>query len=265
MLQKENKMREVQIIVAAHKRARMPKSPLYLPMHVGKKGKEDIGYLGDDTGENISEKNPYYCELTGLYWAWKNLDADYLGLVHYRRYFSARSPFYRKRHGKENSILTLSQLQKILQTTDIILPKKRRYWIQTTQQHYCSTHYPEPLLETEKIIQEQYPQMIDAYKKVMQQRSAHMFNMYIMKRELSDAYCEWLFDVLETLETRIDISSYDAFQARVYGRISELLLNVWILYHHYSFVELPVMHMESVNWLKKGFKYLKSVFFHQYY
>ena len=80
----------IKIIVAAHKKYRMPADQCYLPLHVGKKGKADLGYQGDDVGDNISEKNPYYCELTGLYWAWKNLDADYIGLAHYRRHFANR-------------------------------------------------------------------------------------------------------------------------------------------------------------------------------
>ena len=79
------------IIVAAHKRYTMPADSLYLPLQVGAEGKSDIGYRKDNEGENISEKNPYYCELTGLYWAWKNLECEYLGLAHYRRHFKGKS------------------------------------------------------------------------------------------------------------------------------------------------------------------------------
>ena len=66
----------------------MPEDKIYLPIHVGRVEKADLGYLGDDTGDNISAKNANYCELTGLYWAWKNLKCDYIGLCHYRRYFA---------------------------------------------------------------------------------------------------------------------------------------------------------------------------------
>ena len=76
---------DIKIIVATHKKYWMPSDDIYLPVHVGKKGKTDLGYQGDDTGDNISDKNTNYCELTGLYWAWKNLKADYKGLAHYRR------------------------------------------------------------------------------------------------------------------------------------------------------------------------------------
>ena len=78
------------IIIAAHKPYRMPEDPMYVPVHVGASGKDDIGFVRDDSGDNISELNPEFCELTGFYWAWKNLDADYIGLVHYRRYFGGK-------------------------------------------------------------------------------------------------------------------------------------------------------------------------------
>ena len=92
-------MKNIKMIVATHKKYQMPKDKMYLPIQVGAKGKEDLGYQKDNEGENISSKNPYYSELTGLYWAWKNLDADYIGLSHYRRYFSEKKliPFKRRR------------------------------------------------------------------------------------------------------------------------------------------------------------------------
>ena len=93
----------VKIIVAAHKVFRMPQDEMYIPLHVGAQGKSgpngeplDLGYVKDNTGDNISLKNPGYCELTGLYWAWKNLSSDYIGLAHYRRHFSlhkTKDPF----------------------------------------------------------------------------------------------------------------------------------------------------------------------------
>ncbi|MCS4465828.1 DUF4422 domain-containing protein [Clostridium botulinum] len=70
----------IKILVATHKKYSMPKESMYLPIHVGCEGKKDLGYIGDNTGDNISLRNSNYCELTGLYWAWKNLKCDYIGL-----------------------------------------------------------------------------------------------------------------------------------------------------------------------------------------
>ena len=99
-------MSNIKIIVATHKKYEMPQDDMYLPLHVGAINKEDIGYQKDCFGNNISLKNSSYCELTGLYWAWNNLDADYIGLAHYRRHFSRRSFLYRVIHKKKDSILT---------------------------------------------------------------------------------------------------------------------------------------------------------------
>ena len=71
-------MQNIKILVATHKKYKMPAdTSVYLPIHVGCEGKEDLGFQGDNSGENISTLNPYYCELTGLYWAWRNLACDY--------------------------------------------------------------------------------------------------------------------------------------------------------------------------------------------
>jgi len=79
--------KDIKVIVAAHKKYEMPKDKMYVPVQVGAEGKKDIGYTKDNTGDNISSKNSMYCELTGLYWAWKNLDADYIGLALIKNFF----------------------------------------------------------------------------------------------------------------------------------------------------------------------------------
>ncbi len=258
-------MVSAKIIVATHKRYWMPSDSCYIPMHVGKENSHDIGYLGDDTGENISSKNPYYCELTGLYWSWKNMDADYLGLAHYRRHFSAKSWWYRRTHSKEECVLTDAELQKLLSGYDAILPRRRNYLIENIREHYVHTHYKEPLEEMERLLAQMYPEYVDTYHQVMKRKKAHMFNMYIMRRDLSDAYCEWIFPLLEKLESRIDISDYSPFQARVYGRLSELLFNVWIEQNVTSYKSIPVIYMEDARWIHKGLRFLKSKLMNQLY
>ena len=139
----------------------MPEENMYIPLHVGKEGKQDLGYVGDNTGEHISHKNNYYCELTGMYWAWKNLDAEYIGLCHYRRYFTKAKNVAKKEEQKFKQVLHEAEVQKMLDYTDIILPKKRKYYIENLYDHYKHTLHEEPLAETRKIIEEKYPQYID--------------------------------------------------------------------------------------------------------
>lgn len=246
----------IKIVVATHKKYKMPKDEMYLPLHVGREGKEDIGYLGDNTGDNISLKNPYYCELTGLYWAWKNLNADYIGLAHYRRHFS------NNKHNKDRfkTILNKKELEKILENTDVVLPKKRKYYIESLYSHYEHTLNVETLDETRKIIDEKYNDYLKIFDKNMKKTYAHMFNMFIMKKEILDEYCGWLFEILAELEKRIDPKKYDSFHARYLGRISELLLDVWIEKNSIKYKEVPVVYLEKVNWIKKGGAFLKAKF-----
>jgi hypothetical protein len=230
---------------------------MYLPVFCGAalRRPEEIpaGYQRDDEGENISYKNPNYCELTALYWAWKNLpsEVEAVGLCHYRRHFSSKGFIGRKFAGKWESILTQSEAGKLLQKADVIVPSKRRYYIETIYSHYIHAHQRKGLDIAGEYVKSQSPEHAVSWDKVMKARSAHMFNMMIMKREVFDKYSSWLFDVLKFMEEKLDISEYDAFQARVFGRISELLMNVWVLSNSVKCQEVYTMFMENPNLIYK--------------
>lgn len=277
-------MMDIQIGIAAHKEYKIPWDDIYLPIHVGATGKKSIlavrvsgrngeGVVsavempGDDSGDNISAQNPRYCELTGLYWIWKNLRVEYAGLVHYRRHFAdPESGRGVRRRGRERQdvifsrILGRNSLEKLLRQTDIVLPRRRDYYIESIYSHYAHSHYPEHLDVTRAIIGERCPEYLGAFDRLMKGRRAHMFNMMIMKKELLDAYCSWLFPILEELDRRIDSSTYDSFQARYPGRVSELLLDVWIEGNGYSYRELPVIMTEKVHWGRKVASFLGAKF-----
>ncbi len=254
-------MSNIKIIVAAHKKYQMPKDKMYIPVQVGAEGKELIeNYTPDNTGDNISKLNPYFCELTGLYWAWKNLDADYIGLVHYRRYFTESKKIPKEEDKKFECVLTKEQLEEKLKNVDVILPKKRKYYIENLYSHYEHTMYVEPLEKTRKIIQDKYPEYLDEFDMLHKRTSAHMFNMLIMRKDILNEYCTWLFDILFELQKQIDESKYDSFHARFYGRISELLLDVWINKNQIKYEEIKVIDMQNVNWFKKGISFLKAKF-----
>ena len=250
-------MKNIKVIVATHKQYQMPEDKMYLPVQVGADGKEDFGYQKDNEGDNISSKNPHYCELTALYWAWKNLDADYIGLTHYRRHFLEKK---KKRVSRINSVITQKEVEKILKDTDVILPKQRNYYIEDLYSHYEHTMYSETLDETRKIICEKYPEYIEEFDRLHSRTSAHMFNMLIMKRDILDKYCTWLFDILFELERRIDPSKYEPFHARYLGRISEYLLDIWINVNNIPYKEVDIINIEGTNWLKKGSAFLMAKF-----
>ncbi len=227
---------------------------MYLPLLVGA-ARNNAAWKGekDNTGDNISERNPFYCELTGLYWAWKNIDAEYVGLVHYRRHF-ANSKWWKK---KADRIATQTEIAKHLKTADILLPKPRHYWIETNYSQYAHAHHAEDLDLTRQIIQDKYPQYLPAHDNIMKKRSGHRFNMMIMKKDLLDQYCEWLFDILFTLEEKLDISAYSKNNQRVFGFVGERLLDVWMETNQYPYKNIPYVFLENQNWIKKGIRFLR--------
>ena len=87
-----------------------------------------------------------------------------------------------------------------------------------------------------------------------------MFNMFVMRRDLFDQYCEWMFSILEEIENRVDISGYDAYEARIYGFVSEILLDVWIEANKINYKEQNVSFMEPQNWIKKGGSFILRKF-----
>ena len=247
------------ILVACHKPYWVPEDPLYIPIHAGKAlASQSLPFLGDNEGDSISDLNPNFCELTALYWGWKNLDCPYLGLCHYRRYFTV-SLF----KSKKSRILTSSQLEELLKISPVILPKKRHYWIETNYSHYIHAHHKEDLDLTRSILLDRWPDYVDSFDEIMSRTSGHRFNMFIMRRDLLNAYCDWLFDVLMELHRQLDISTYSLYDARVFGFVGERLLDVWLHKNKISFLDIPYVYLEKQNWLVKIFNFAKRKFIHK--
>ncbi len=243
------------ILVAAHKPYDFPQNALYTPIHVGKvTTSSEFGISGDDSGENISDKNPSFCELTALYWAWKNgffKDIDYCGLVHYRRYFKGSLPFLK------TAILSEKEIAEHMDTYDIILPRKRNYYIESIRSHYAHAHYEKDLDMTRKIMEEQCPEFLDTFDTFMSQRRLHLYNMFIMPVAEFESYIAWLFEILFELEKRTDTSNYDDYQKRIYGFVAERLLNVWVLHRQYHVKTLSVAQIEGSGTIGKIIPFLK--------
>lgn len=249
---------KIKTIVASHKPYWMPDDSLYLPLFVGSQGNPAIeGFLRDDTGEHISARNASYCELTGIYWAWKNLDADYIGLAHYRRYFAGAW-----RIDKKKRIATCKTIESALSHADVILPRRRNYYIETNYSQYAHAHHEQDLILAREIIQERHPDYLLAWESVMNRTYGHRFNIFVMKIELLDAYLSWLFEILFILEERLDISTYTGIDTRVFGCVSERLLDVWIEHNGIRYTELPVVNLEVQHWPRKIFNFLKRKFSH---
>lgn len=223
------KKKNIKILVATHKKYEMPKDSVYLPIHVGAEGKKSLGYQKDNEGENISSKNANYCELTALYWAWKNLKCDIIGLAHYRRYFSLKSKDeIKKASSVYDIILSEKEINTLLEKYDIIVSQKKNLFLYTIRDNYKIQHYEKDLDITRDVILEFYPEYQEAFDVVMRQHKMSICNMFVTNKKIFDAYCEWLFTILFEVEKRVDISNYSVLQKRIFGFLSERLFNVWL-------------------------------------
>lgn len=266
------KNKNFKILVACHKKTTTPFESIYLPIQVGAIGKDSIGFARDDTGDNISDKNSMYCELTGLYWAWKNLSCDYLGLVHYRRYFSAKSKAYRNGHHPFDCILSENQLKSLMDSYKIIVPSKRKYYIETLASHYAHTMDDQHLNAAKRVISDLSPSYLRAFNKVLKQNYGYMFNMFITSKIIVDEYCSWLFPILEGLEKIIDSRNMSEFEKRWPGRVSEILFNVWLEYAIQTgrlrlsdIKEISCVYIGKIDYPRKVISFINAKLFHKKY
>ena len=243
-------MSNIKIFICAHKEVPLPQHSYFLPVQAGAALHEPIsGYQPDNEGDNISTKNPHFCELTCHYWAWKNLkNVDIVGLNHYRRYFD----FTRKwpQFSADKHFISTDEflkqpyvfpdLEDILQKYDIILPVARHWRVSNTQQ-YANYHIAKDWEMLRRIIKERSPQYIPAFEKTMDHSNKSVgYNMFITHWKYFNAYSEWLFDILFEVERCIPPID-DPIQSRIYGYISERLINVFCEHHKLHIKNIPLI------------------------
>lgn len=224
---------DTRIYVMTHKEIPEISDQMYIPLQVGTACQDALGYTGDNTGENISEKNPFYCELTGIYWLWKNVQCDIIGICHYRRYFV-----------REDMLLDQGYIEKVLKKYPIIIPDSGCVKESNVYDHYAKKHHIEDLELCRDVIREKYPQYLDAFDFAMQTVLFSIGNMWITSKDIFDRYCSWLFDILFEVEKRIGIEGYDDYQKRVMGFLSERLFRVWLFMQSEKIAEEAVKQVD---------------------
>ena len=205
----------------------MPDIDMYSSMLVGASIHEVEGQFDekDNSGENISEKNPYYCELTGVYWIWKNAKVDNVGICHYRRFFSYQSIF-----GSNKYYLQGNDIERLLARYSVIIPKPRCYE-KTTLLSINYAPNMEDVKELYHAVKSCSPDYIDDFIWYFNQNKSYLYNMCIMRKNDFDAYCEWLFPILSYVEEIHDMEKEtDPYRKRLFGFLSERLIFVWL--HH---------------------------------
>ena len=244
---------------------------IYQPVMAGNALRSDNELItGDDTGNNISAKNPYYSELTGIYWVWQNTSQEITGSCHYRRFFTAKpEPVWyrlkrtacflagirRKRYGliyTSNSglfvprIIKAAEIAYLLGKYDAILPQARKLKY-TVEKHYDRYHDRSDLELLKNIIKEKYPDYLDAFDRVMKSKRLYANNMFIMKSDTYQEFMHWWFDMLFEFERRIDLRQYTNYQKRILGFMAERLLNIWFMKKQLNTIDLQVIYFKKLK------------------
>ena len=280
------KQPSVKILVGYHKPAVLLKSDVLVPIHLGRAlatkaskdgvmSQEDYQWMldnmiGDNTGDNISHLNREFCELTAIYWAWKNYDKlgnpDYIGFMHYRRHcsFNIDRIFSEDQYGlvyadKVNDEylskfkINSSHICNIIQNYDVIVAKKtdlKKLGTNSPYNHYENSdsklHIKDYNLVL-KILSEKYPEFAVIAEKYNHSKYAYFTNIFVMKREIYNKYCAWLFDILFEARKKIDFENYNAQEYRVLAYISEWLCGIYITYLYQKACKILELQRTFIN------------------
>lgn len=252
---------KIRIYVVAHKKFEMPtKNALYQPIYVGNIQKDMSDEVcKDSTGINISDKNPWYNELTAIYWIWKNSAEDIVGICHYRRFFTTfNGKLKNLLFKKADKFIDEGFISKALKNHDIIVHNKTFFKQgnanQLTKKDNLSDEENKNKVDkkivelSREIFKKVHPEDIDMYDKVMVGSCAHLLNIIIARKSDFDAYCEWLFPFLFDLEDAIKMKYPDEEFPRVIGLVAERIMDVWIAKSGIRVKECFTLNTERIDW-----------------
>jgi len=248
----------VKIFLTYKNKNKVIKSDILTPIQTGRAVSDEIFHemIGDDTGDNISHLNAYFCELTAIYWVWKNYDKignpDKIGFMHYRRHFvlnKAIDKIHQDDYFINFNNLDLACLEACGLTDKVILERLTEYDCIIPQpykqppvrEQYANAHNVSDFDLAIKVLVDKYPEWEDVSKEYSQCTYPFFFCMFVMPREQFFEMCEWLFDILFAVQQKIDISQYDSYQSRALGFIGERLIGMY-LYNLSKSTNLKIEH-----------------------
>lgn len=269
-MRRSNTSPDIQLFVSCHKTFPVHRNMLLHPIHVGAALAADsiAGFLRDDTGENISTLNRRYCELTGQYWVWKNVEADYCGFFHYRRYLYpdmvTRRPYIIRPAPTEVELehLGFREFPQLIGQYDLIAPIGEDMYI-SVREHYASApfHHAKDLSLVEQIIREQHPDYIPAMERYLSNSVCYFGNIFIMAWSVFEDYCRWLFAILAEFDHCADVTDYDPQELRVDGYLAERLFGIYYTHRRgeLRILELPRVHFEQGDRLRRKQEFINAL------
>ena len=224
------------IYIVTHKPESLPQLEGYRGIQVGAAPEAFPGCLRDNTGDNIAQRNASFCELTAMYWIWKNTRDDYKGLVHYRRFFGRR-----RFSSSPRDILGYDELRGRLERCDIVAARPVYYHVDAREQLLADCCDARTFDRLEAIAAGLYPDYMDDFRRFFSGNRACQYNMLFCRGALFDEYCAWLFPMLFSLEGQVDLSGLDDYRRRLFGFLSERLQNVWMAHNRLRVDCAPVV------------------------
>lgn len=258
----------IRIFVTTHKNVDTFESSILQPVQVGAKTprRRLLWAYQDDSGKNISDLNAEYCELTTQYWAWKNIDAEYYGFCHYRRYFDF-SPIEHKENdygeilddrigfdAQTKYCLDDESIKKQVEGFDIVTTGIKdlrafpeRYKNPVDQYARAPYLHVADLHRAVDILKRRYPDYAVDADAFLEGHKACFCNMYIMRKEIFYKYCEWIFSILDEFIKDWDTSHLSVEALRTPGHISERLFNIFLLHEKRTSPELKCKELQCVR------------------
>ena len=257
---------KVKILISYHKPAVLLKDDVLTPIHVGRAlateaskdggiSQEDYQWMldnmiGDDTGDNISHLNREFCELTAIYWAWKNYDKlgnpDYIGFMHYRRHLIINKTINDRKFDTvyfnriddnyiDNFLIKENNIEKIIDSNDIITAHPVSVDKNVYDQFEDITIPPFNLNKdiydnVLNYIRKEYPNYKNALEKYLKSYEHYWFNCFILKKELFFEFCSLVFSILLNIYKNIDLTNETINGIRVLAYISERIYGIFITY-----------------------------------
>ena len=224
-------MNIAKIYIVVHKPCELPHNEVMRPIHVGRvisQRKEKMAWMqGDDTRENISEKNPLYCEMTAHYWIWKNVkDAEYVGVCHYRRFFGID--------------ITEGNISEVMEDADVMMVEPS-WHIDSVYAYFAKFMGAENMTILWRVMKKLYPECTETLEKVCDGVKFYPFNMLVCKKHLFDEYCKWMFSILEECEKYVKLSPYTNGR-RALAYMAELLTGVYFIHRR--------LRIKTVSYIK---------------
>lgn len=237
--------KELGIFMATHSKKCEQIAEWIIPIQVGAAFKTNyIEQVVDCTQDHISHKNKSFCEITALYWMWKNTQYHNIGLYHYRRRFA----------------LEKEQIFSLLSHSDIILPKEKKLRISVEEQ-YIKEHGNEDWNKMLQVLQKRYPEYYESSRKIFKDNKLYKYNMFITNRQIFESYCDWLFPILFEIEKETNSNQRNSYQMRYIGFLAERLFTLYIKHNHLQTTEVETLFENKKNNIEKLVNFINEVIF----